>query len=238
MIEHKATMAILVSIFLVFVILSTTERTMAQYQYGDLILPAHTKQNDYSFPLPQTYLNELPQSFSWHDVDGVSYLTHSLNQHIPQYCGSCWAHSAVSVLADRIKIARRYDVIQRKPKERSNAAIDNHDDLNFSVQFLLNCGAHMAGSCQGGSATGAFQFIQQVGFIPVDTCQAYIACSDDSNEGFCPLVNTTCLDVNICKTCSPLKGCRAIKTFPNATVAEYGTYHFDTAAMMAGKYPS
>jgi hypothetical protein len=33
-------------------------------------------------PLPHTYIGseDLPASFTWADVDGVSYLTHSLNQ--------------------------------------------------------------------------------------------------------------------------------------------------------------
>ncbi len=37
-------------------------------------------------PLPHTYIEEdsLPKSFQWGDVDGISYLTHMLNQHIPQ----------------------------------------------------------------------------------------------------------------------------------------------------------
>lgn len=50
------------------------------------IMEGHTVQNDHSSPLPYTYIREedLPDSFSWGDVDGVSYLTHSLNQHIPQ----------------------------------------------------------------------------------------------------------------------------------------------------------
>ena len=37
-------------------------------------------------PLPHSYIEEgsLPDSYSWADIDGVSYLTHSLNQHVPQ----------------------------------------------------------------------------------------------------------------------------------------------------------
>merc|ERR1719507_2207013 len=46
-----------------------------------------------------------PPSFHWGEVGGVNYLTQAKNQHIPQYCGSCWAQAATSSLSDRIKIA-------------------------------------------------------------------------------------------------------------------------------------
>jgi C1A family cysteine protease len=88
------------------------------------IISGHTVFNDYKNPLPYTYVSphELPEAFSWGNVNGVSYLTHSLNQHIPQYCGSCWAHSALSTLADRIKIAR---------------TDHSSDEINLSVQYLV-----------------------------------------------------------------------------------------------------
>ena len=70
-----------------------------------------------------------------------------------QDCGSCWAHAALSSLADRIKIAR-------------NA---QGDDINLSIQYVLNCGASIAGSCHGGTHTGTYQFIQEKGAIPYDT---------------------------------------------------------------------
>ena len=37
-----------------------------------------------------------PDSFTWCDKDGMNFCTASLNQHIPQYCGSCWAHGSVT----------------------------------------------------------------------------------------------------------------------------------------------
>lgn len=135
-------------------------------------------------------------------------------------CGSCWAHSALSSLADRIQIARSasfYSTTTEQPQLQE-------DEINLSVQFMLNCGGDMAGSCHGGSATGAYEFIDSFGYIPFDTCQPYLACSHDSNEGFCPHVDTTCHAANICRTCDADGSCRAVESFPNATISEYGVY--------------
>ena len=162
-------------------------------------------------PLPYEYLEKdsLPQRFDWGRVDSGerSLLTHMLNQHIPQYCGSCWAHSSMSALADRIKIFR-------------NGA---GTDINLSIQFLLNCGN--AGSCHGGSAIRAYEFVHNSNGIPYDTCAPYIACSADSVDGFCPHVDSTCKAENICRTCTnpthSIDGgtCSPINHFPNATVS-------------------
>ena len=49
-------------------------------------MQGHTIQNDYVSPLPFEYIKEsdLPKSFTWGDINGVSYLTKALNQHLPQ----------------------------------------------------------------------------------------------------------------------------------------------------------
>ena len=59
-------------------------------------------------PLPHTYTKpeDLPKQWDWSNMDNTSYITKALNQHVPQYCGSCWAQAAISVLGDRIKIQR------------------------------------------------------------------------------------------------------------------------------------
>ena len=82
--------------------------------------------------------------FNWCDMNGVNYCTNSLNQHIPQYCGSCWAHGTTSALADRVKIARGAKGI----------------DVQLSVQHVLNCGG--VGSCYGGTVDGTYPWIDSI----------------------------------------------------------------------------
>jgi len=95
----------------------------------------------------------------------------------------------------------------------------------------------VAGSCHGGSASGAYEFMKTSGFVPYDTCQPYTACSSDSTEGFCEHLDSTCNAQNVCKTCNTLvsKGgfCSEINYFPNATVAEYGIIRNDVHAIKA-----
>merc|ERR1712087_672966 len=75
-------------------------------------------------------------------------------------------------------------------------------EINLAIQFILNCGAHVAGSCHGGSHTGTYEFIKQKGFVPYDSCQPYEACSAESKEGHCPHGDYTCTPINTCRTCS------------------------------------
>merc|ERR1712153_123949 len=166
-------------------------------------------------PLPQDYIatSSLPTNFTWCDNEGVNYCTKSLNQHIPQYCGSCWAHGSVSALGDRIKIARKAKGI----------------DINLSVQHILNCGG--IGSCHGGSVDGPYQWLHTLSTttnagISYDTSNPYMACSSEVTDGICGAVKWDCTPENVARTCStfaPSGFCGPIKNYPNATISEYGS---------------
>jgi len=167
---------------------------------------------------PQTY----PADFTWCNKDGKSYCTMSRNQHIPQYCGSCWAHGALSALGDRVKIARGGEGA----------------DVNLAVQHILTCGG--VGSCHGGSIDGAYQWIHSISKstgtgISYETANPYIACSSESKEGFCPHVDTTCTPLNVARTCGSFDheggGCTGLSKYPNVTVSEYGSISGKDAMM-------
>jgi len=154
----------------------------------------------------------LPNNYSWTNVDGVNYCTQSRNQHIPQYCGSCWAHGSVSALGDRVKIARKAASV----------------DINLSVQHILNCAN--VGSCYGGSVDGPYQWLHDASKsgtgISYETSNPYLACSSDVKYGLCPHQDWSCTQLNIARTCStfpPSGQCVGLKKFPNVTISDYGS---------------
>jgi len=191
---------------------------LAQTRFNEyVVLPGVMRENRL-LAQPHEYVSDdaIPAEFNWGNLNGESYVTKNLNQHIPQYCGSCWAHGAMSALADRIKIAN----MQAKPKVVT-------PEIALSIQEILNCGGDTAGSCHGGSHHGAYQFVKEQGFIPYDTCNSYLACSAESSEGFCSKAPTSCNAIDKCRTCSTFSDsggfCAALDTFPNATIAEFGS---------------
>jgi len=161
-------------------------------------------------PRPEDYVKSVPAEYNWCDVDGKNYCTMNRNQHIPQYCGSCWAHGAVSALGDRIKIARNGEGI----------------DINLSVQHVLNCQG--GGSCYGGTVDGVYQWLHGLSRrgtgISYETSNPYLACSSDSEAGFCGHLDLTCDDVALtCSTFPEMGGhCQELSSYPNATISEYG----------------
>lgn len=118
----------------------------------------------------------LPANWSWANANGKNYLSWTRNQHIPQYCGSCWAMGTTSALADRINIQND----NTWPK------------VTLSPQVVINCQG--GGTCEGGNPGGVYEFAHKHG-IPDDTCQQYKA--ENPPDGF------KCDAMQVCKTCVP-----------------------------------
>lgn len=168
----------------------------------------------------KTLTADLPPNFTWGNQNGVNMLTMSRNQHLPQYCGSCWAHGSVSALGDRIKIQRL---------KNANKTVSTGTDINLSVQHILNCGD--VGSCHGGSVVGPYQWLKGISDstgsgISYETSQPYMACSSESGEGFCGDADWTCTPQNVARTCSTFTSnggsCVPLAKYPNATISDFG----------------
>ena len=134
-------------------------------------------------------------NFDWRSVEGINYLTPILNQHSPIYCGSCWAHSTVSMIADRGNIMRKASTVATVP----------------SVQYILNCG-QLVGSCNGGDVHALLRWIYEQKRGVVDsTCQPYIASSDQG-----------CRDpMRTCYTCNYTGACYAVDDYPTMRISAY-----------------
>ena len=144
--------------------------------------------------LPQ--LQDVPKNFWWGNVNNTNYLTVQRNQHIPIYCGSCWAFSSASALSDRIKIARKAQ----------------WPDVVISPQVLISCEDPDDG-CGGGDAKNAYEWIHNNN-ITDETCSPYQAYGHDNGVGCSAMIK--------CKNCMPNRGCWAQTRAKVYGVSEFG----------------
>eukprot|EP00466_Bigelowiella_natans_P011287 jgi/Bigna1/37110/e_gw1.18.40.1 len=161
-----------------------------------------------------------------------------LNQRVPQFCDSGWAHAAVSSMGDRVARKRKQDNDDHGPK------------ITLSTQHILNCplvyhddASSSAGSCNGGGdPISAYRLVKERFSTIVEddpmsghglsyfTDVPYIACSADSTQGFCSVPHVqqllTCTPLNVARTCSTFTeeggNCTAITFYPNVKLADYG----------------
>mmetsp|Transcript_28571 Transcript_28571/g.27544 ORF Transcript_28571/g.27544 Transcript_28571/m.27544 type:complete len:447 (+) Transcript_28571:24-1364(+) len=168
------------------------------FKHHDPNMPCHVQPEEEVHPVVTSSLEpvELPSNFRWNNVDGINYLTNTKQQHIPQYCGSCWAQATTSVVSDRLKIVRK-------------AA---WPDINISPQVLISCSEPDYG-CNGGWPLSAFQYMHKNG-ITDETCSLYQARGHTNG--------IECSPSAICKDCAPNGDCTIPETYLMYGVDEYG----------------
>jgi len=168
-----------------------------KYVHPDI--PCHKHNPNKGAPVIKTPLQptaDLPDQWIWNDVGGINYLTQVRNQHVPLYCGSCWAHAATSSLSDRIKLARK-------------AA---WPDINLSPQVIISCEDKDLG-CHGGEPYNAYEWIHN-NYITDETCSIYRAQGLDNGQ--------VCSAMNLCRDCAPSEACHVPDSYFTYGVEEFG----------------
>ena len=91
---------------------------------------------------------DLPANVDWRNMNGKNYMSWNKNQHIPQYCGSCWAQGSTSAIADRFNILDDL---------KGNAP------TGLNAQVIVNCQA--GGTCNGGNPGAVYKWAHDYGLV-------------------------------------------------------------------------
>mmetsp|Transcript_73780 Transcript_73780/g.173118 ORF Transcript_73780/g.173118 Transcript_73780/m.173118 type:complete len:396 (+) Transcript_73780:61-1248(+) len=152
--------------------------------------------------------DDLPASFDWRSVGGRNFVTSDVNQHIPQYCGSCWIHGTTAALNDRIKIMRK----------------GQFPDVMLARQVLMNCVPDPTNTsvpppgCDGGDPWMIHKYLMD-NDVPDETCMPYQA------------RNMQCNPSDQCRNCLPKHGCWSIDTWTGYGVSSFGNLSGEVAMM-------
>lgn len=178
-------------------------------RYVDKDVPCR-KPHDPSRPIEAVVKKPLeptvvPTNWTWSSVNGTNYLTNIRNQHLPVYCGSCWAHAATSALSDRIKIQR-------------NAT---WPDINISPQVIISCETEDDG-CHGGESVRANMWMH-FHEVTDETCSIYTARGHDNGH--------KCSAMTICKHCWAHEPCTVPDEYHVYQVEEFGWFSGEQAML-------
>jgi len=142
-------------------------------------------------PYAHETLESVPETVDWRNMNGVNYMSWNKNQHIPRYCGSCWAQATTSALADRFNIMN---------------GLSTSSPVGLNAQVVVNC--ESGGSCNGGDPALVYLHAHRKG-LKHDSCMNYIAENLDHK----------CEAIDICRDCHGpppavgeqlLENCRAV----------------------------
>jgi len=134
----------------------------------------------------------IPKTMDWraYAQDGVfdgkpiNYLSWTKNQHIPYYCGSCWAQGMTSATADRFNVMHIRDNGQYPTSP-----------IALAAQVIVDCSHGQNFGCNGGEPYAAAEYIFDNG-VPHVTCMQYTA-QNNIEHG------DTCTGTFICRDCAP-----------------------------------
>ena len=141
--------------------------------------------------------DSVPDTMMWNNVNNTNFLTVIKNQHLPQYCGSCWAQCVASSLSDRIKIMRK----------------GAWPDVNIAPQVFVSCSMADNG-CHGGDLITAFKYGNE-NELTDETCAIYKGRGHDNGN--------PCSPVTMCRDWGQHKPCFIPSQYHVYKVDKYGT---------------